>query len=337
MSAPVLYPPARYRPVRNRSGTMVRPTRGLIPHVQVGRGSLYGWFDNAASKVSSHLWLSRSGEFEQYVPFDQKAWCQGAGNPYWISCECEGFPSEDYTPIQVTRLAELYAWGVREFGWRLEITDSPDGYGLGTHRMGGAAWGGHACPGDIRADRRGDILAAARRILHPTPPAAPAAPEVDDMPSPSQWTADDWKAFAKNVGPAVADHLAGQMRQLVTADPDSNAPVKMADTRIGTVGDALGLLVLRSSFGMRRDGQLATDVHAALAETAALRAAMSTMVDPSHPAADILSAPAPALATAGPLTLDDLLAALPGLDAAAAVRLAHAAAGHAAGLLTPPA
>ncbi|CAO5183138.1 N-acetylmuramoyl-L-alanine amidase domain-containing protein [Frankia sp. AiPs1] len=159
--AATLYPPARYRPVRNTSGSMVQPTRGLIPHVQVGNGSLFSWFDNSSSQVSSHLWLSRNGVFEQYVRFDQRAWAEAAGNPYWISCECEGYPTDDYTPIQVTRLAELFRWGMQEFGWKAEVTDSPNGYGIGTHRMGGTAWGGHDCPGDIRANRRGDILSLA--------------------------------------------------------------------------------------------------------------------------------------------------------------------------------
>ncbi|EFC86110.1 Peptidoglycan-binding domain 1 protein [Parafrankia sp. EUN1f] len=159
--ATTLYPPATYRPVRNTSGAMTQPTRGLIPHVQVGNGSLFGWFDNPASEVSAHLWLAKTGEFEQYVPFDRRAWAQAAGNSFWISVECEGYDTEDYTPIQITRLGEFFAWGIREFGWRAEITDSVNGYGLGTHRMGGAAWGAHSCPGEIRANRRGDILAAA--------------------------------------------------------------------------------------------------------------------------------------------------------------------------------
>jgi hypothetical protein len=149
---------------------MVQPTRGLIPHVQVGNGSLFNSFNNPENEVSSHLWLSKDGRFEQYVPFDVKAWAQVSGNPYWISCECEGFPEENYTPIQVQRLGELFAWGMRELGWRPEITDSTNGYGIGTHRMGGVDWGNHSCPGVIRADRRGDILALAtdpkRRYEH---------------------------------------------------------------------------------------------------------------------------------------------------------------------------
>lgn len=161
----LLYPPASFRPVRNTSGMMAQPIRGLIPHVQVGTGSLFTLFDSAATKVSAHLWLSRTGQFEQYVGLERRAWAQAAGNPYWISCECEGFPNEDYTLIQVLRLAELYRWGMRMFGWRAQITDSPEGFGLGTHRMGGLDWGGHSCPGEIRANRRAGILALA--VGHP--------------------------------------------------------------------------------------------------------------------------------------------------------------------------
>ncbi|WP_084647187.1 peptidoglycan recognition protein family protein [Parafrankia discariae] len=149
---------------------MVQPTRGLIPHVQMGTSPPFGWFSNPDAEVSSHLWLSVDGIFEQYVVFGDKAWAQGAGNASWISCECAGRDTDDYTPIQVQRLGEFFAWGMREFGWRAEVTDSPSGYGIGTHRMGGAAWGGHSCPGTIRANRRGDILAAALgRPTTPTP------------------------------------------------------------------------------------------------------------------------------------------------------------------------
>ncbi|MEX5636546.1 N-acetylmuramoyl-L-alanine amidase [Parafrankia sp. FMc2] len=157
---------------------MATQTRGLIPHVQMGTAPLFGWFSDPASGVSSHLWLGRDGEMDQYVALDDKAWAQGAGNAHWVSCECAGRDTDDYTPIQVQRLGELFAWGIREFGWRPQITDSTTGYGLGTHRMGGAAWGGHSCPGNIRANRRGDILAVA--LGRSTPPS-PALPE-DDVP-----------------------------------------------------------------------------------------------------------------------------------------------------------
>jgi hypothetical protein len=166
------YPSAAWRPVVNTSGTMIEPTRGFIPHVQQGNGSLYGMFNTPSTQVSSHLWLSKAGAWEQYVDFSDKAWAEAAGNPYWISAECEGYDTEDYTPIQLQRLAEFYAWGMTQFGWKAEVTDSVDGYGIGTHRMGGTAWGGHSCPGDIRANRRGAILAAAL-ALNGTPPPTP--------------------------------------------------------------------------------------------------------------------------------------------------------------------
>lgn len=165
MTYPTRYPAARWRPIpiNHSEGGMVHPTRGLIPHVQMGTSPLFGWFSSASAGVSSHLWLGRDGEMDQYVDFGDKAWTQGAGNPFWISVECAGRDTDDYTDIQVQRLGELFAWGMRELGWRAQVTDSPAGYGLGTHRMGGTAWGGHSCPGDIRARRRGDILDVATR------------------------------------------------------------------------------------------------------------------------------------------------------------------------------
>jgi hypothetical protein len=162
------YPSAVYRRVVNQSDGLIQPTRGLIPHVQVGNGSLFGRFNNRANEVSSHLWLSKAGRFEQYVQFDRKAWAQVDGNPFWISCECEGFDTEDYTDVQVERLGELYKWGMREFGWKAEITDRTNGFGIGTHRMGGRDWGGHSCPGEIRANRRPDILAEALGLPWPS-------------------------------------------------------------------------------------------------------------------------------------------------------------------------
>lgn len=256
MAYPVLYPPAHYRPVRNSSAGFPLPGRGFIPHVPLSNASLFGYFDNAANEVSSHLWLSKDGLWEQYVPFDRKAWAQKAGNSLYISAEVAGSDDEDYTPVQVQRLGEFYAWGMRFFGWRAEITDTPGDYGIGTHRMGGASYGGHSCPGGIRARRRGDILAAA--LGRPSTP--PPSEQEDDMPSPSQWTQADWDVFDKAVGAAVADKLTAQMRQLVTTDPDTGQQARMDKVNLGSLGEAIGLLVLRSSFGMRRDEQVRAEV-----------------------------------------------------------------------------
>jgi N-acetylmuramoyl-L-alanine amidase/Putative peptidoglycan binding domain len=159
-----LYPPATVRPVANRSGTMTLPTRGLIVHVTQGYGSPFGWFNTPSSLASSHLWLSKTGVYEQFVDFATKAWAQEQGNPYWISVETEGYTTEDLTLFQITRLAELYAWGMAEMGWPAKLAAGPDDSGLGTHAMGGSAWGGHPCPGDLRTSQLPEILALASQI-----------------------------------------------------------------------------------------------------------------------------------------------------------------------------
>ncbi len=156
-----LFPPADHRPVTNHSAGVVRPPRGLVPHVQRGSGSPYERYHDPASRASTHLWLSRDGRFEQYVSFDRMAWAQGGGDPHWISCMCEGEDDEEYTEVQIESLGELFRWGAATFGWALRVTDDVDGSGLGTHEMGAAAWGGSCCPGRIRADQRHAVVKAA--------------------------------------------------------------------------------------------------------------------------------------------------------------------------------
>ncbi|MCK9929311.1 glycoside hydrolase family 25 protein [Frankia sp. Mgl5] len=120
------------------------------------------------------------------------------------------------------------------------------------------------------------------RILREWLPAsAAAALEEDDMPS------------ADEVADAVLTRLSTQMRALVTTDPDTQQQERMADVRLAGIGDAIGLLVLRSSFGMRRD--------------AALGAALTELLGADHPAAAAL-----AQASAPPrVTVAELVALAP--------------------------
>lgn len=138
--------------------------RWFLPHVQVGNGSLYEYFNRPTTQASSHLWVGKDGRLEQYVSFHDRAWAEVAGNRFGISCECEGYPSEPYTTAQIDTLARLLIFMRKEFDIPWTITDTPDIRGIGTHRMGGAAWGGHDCPGDIRANQRGAIIAHAYAI-----------------------------------------------------------------------------------------------------------------------------------------------------------------------------
>lgn len=139
--------------------------RGLILHVQEGEGSLFERFSTPAYRSSAHFWVSQAGEIEQYVSIHDRAWTQRAGNAAWASIETSGFARNPLTGPQVEAVARVYTWGVRVHGWPVEVTDSPEGAGLGTHSMGGAAWGGHACPGTARSAQRAAVMDRVRRAL----------------------------------------------------------------------------------------------------------------------------------------------------------------------------
>lgn len=156
---------AQRRPIRHNFTAGGRDgDRGLVLHVQEGEGSLYEHFSAPGQRSSAHFWVSRAGEIEQYVSVHDRAWAQGSGNSAWTSVETSGFATGTLTPAQVDATARIYAWGVREHGWVLELAESPQGHGLGTHEMGGAGWGGHACPGPLRAAQREEILRRARGL-----------------------------------------------------------------------------------------------------------------------------------------------------------------------------
>ncbi|MFC9295032.1 N-acetylmuramoyl-L-alanine amidase [Streptomyces sp. NPDC057011] len=138
--------------------------RGLILHVQEGKGSLYQQFSEPQQRSSSHFWVSLEGEIEQYVSVLDQAWTQVAGNSSWASVETAGFAAQPLTEAQVDAVARIYAWGAAEHGWPDTIAESPEGSGLGTHLMGGHSWGGHACPGAERSAQRKEILRRARNI-----------------------------------------------------------------------------------------------------------------------------------------------------------------------------
>ena len=66
---------------------------------------------------------------------------------------------------QLTASAQLVEVLSRFAGFPLQVTDSVDIKGYGTHVMGGAAWSGHTCPGPgPRAGQRYEIIARAEAI-----------------------------------------------------------------------------------------------------------------------------------------------------------------------------
>lgn len=184
----VLYPHATWKPVPNHGGNMAGHN-GLVLHVQVGDGSLEGWFSNPASQVSSTFWVAKSGTVEQYVDADETAWAQAEGNGTYNSVETEGHPVEPLTTQQIESLAALYRWGHDTFSWPFVVADVPGQSGFGWHGMGGAAWGGHPdCPGDTRKAQMPEILQRAQgAVINPPSPAPTPAPTPKPVPEPTTY------------------------------------------------------------------------------------------------------------------------------------------------------
>lgn len=143
-------PFATWMPVPNHAGG--RPGYyGFAVHVQAGNGSCYPEFDNPASQVSSHFWISQGGALQQYVDTGLMAWAEEAGNGYYISCEFEGEPSEAMTAQQMATGGRLLAWCSQSDGFPLVAVDH-GGHGVTTHchypsGEPDPAWGDHTCPG----------------------------------------------------------------------------------------------------------------------------------------------------------------------------------------------
>ncbi|HVX20875.1 MAG TPA: hypothetical protein VHB02_05985 [Acidimicrobiales bacterium] len=123
------------------------------------------------------------GHLHQYGPIGHgwMAWAQKAGNPRFRSVEFEdgGRPTRPLTALQIATGGAVLA-AVAEFdGFPIQSTDDPDhGRGLILHVDGGAAWGGHDCPGAVRAAQRPALIAAAFASITPAPPAPSPTQEV---------------------------------------------------------------------------------------------------------------------------------------------------------------
>lgn len=164
---------AAWRPVKyvGEADRFEAEPLGWILHVVVGNGSPWGTFERApaGSRRFSHLWISKTGQIEQYQRLDYESWAQSGGNGKYWSVETEGFPTEPLTDAQLNALA---AWHVKS-GTVDAVVNRVGARGIGTHVMGGAAWGNHSCPGLIRASQRGEILERAR-VIRGLAPATPA-------------------------------------------------------------------------------------------------------------------------------------------------------------------
>ena len=103
----------------------------IVDHIM--SGTLAGtdsWFQNPASKVSSHFGVGKNGEIHQYVDTDYPAWANGtANNPNWsllksgvnpnyytISIEHEGESGDVMPEAQYQATLSLHRWLIKEIG-----------------------------------------------------------------------------------------------------------------------------------------------------------------------------------------------------------------------------
>lgn len=164
-----IMPGAIWRPVRNFTpGGRDFPPQGLVLHIAQSSSAegTIGWFNNPAADVSSHFVVAKDGTLYQCVSALDRAWCQMAGNRHWWSVENIGFVPDKLTDAQLATNARILGWLHKQYGTPLQETDDPvNGFGLGWHGMGGAAWGGHTgCPGANIVHQRPTIVAAAQWI-----------------------------------------------------------------------------------------------------------------------------------------------------------------------------
>lgn len=139
---------------------------GVILHVNVDETGTPDSFWGAGpdvnpSSVCPNFQVFKDGSVTQPLPFNWQPWCQADGNTNYAAIETAGLPGEPLTGAQRVAIARILAIYHTEMGLPLQLANAPGQRGLGTHQMGGAAWGGHSCPGDIRANQRQSLLTLA--------------------------------------------------------------------------------------------------------------------------------------------------------------------------------
>lgn len=181
-------PGAIWEPVVNYSrGRVVRPCRGMLAHTAVCPATLaalqgvVNYFNNPAVQVSSYAVVGIDGTIVQCVDLDDEAWTQAAGNPYWVGVEFIGDGTKGYlTGAQIDAGGRILADLHTTQGVPLQLTDDPNGRGLGWHGMGAPAYGHAICPGSYVRAQLPQIVTAASRIITPPKPPRPPAPVPED-------------------------------------------------------------------------------------------------------------------------------------------------------------
>jgi hypothetical protein len=173
-------------PIANQGGAMVE-VRGVVLHIAEGsyEGTI-AWQRNPTSDVSSHFVAAKDGRASQMVDTAITAWTQKAGNGHWLSIENEGFVPDRLTARQIEFAAQILVRAHTVYRVPLQVTNDPDGRGLGHHSMGAHPgypddWGHPGCPGANIIAQKPTIVARAKEIL-----------EEQNMPTPEEYAKAVW-------------------------------------------------------------------------------------------------------------------------------------------------
>ena len=133
---------------------------GVILHVNVDENGtpITYWGPGNSGQVCPNFQVYKDGSVDQLLPFNWQPWCQVDGNYNYAAIETAGLPSEPLTDAQMASIAKILAIYRDEHGMAMQVANKPGQKGFGIHSMGGQAWGGHSCPGTLRANQRQQIL-----------------------------------------------------------------------------------------------------------------------------------------------------------------------------------
>lgn len=124
-------------------------TRGVVIHVNDGTmpGTLAWWHDRRDGGVGAHVEIGPD-RVVQVVPLNHKCWHAVNANANTIGIEHAGMGRQSrdawlHAGQELAFSANRVAWILHEF----ELGRPRRGVNIFAHSDGGAAWGGHACPG----------------------------------------------------------------------------------------------------------------------------------------------------------------------------------------------
>lgn len=148
--------------------------RLYVLHIQEGsEAGTDAWFHNPSAQVSAHFGNPKTGQMDQWVDTDDRAWAEKDYNNVAISVENEGNSGDPLTPSQLENAAQNLAWAHTTHGTKLQVTDDPNGEGVIGHGLLGVAGGDHPdCPGSPILAQRQQIVDRAKAILGQSPTPA---------------------------------------------------------------------------------------------------------------------------------------------------------------------